>query len=421
MKRWSQIVASLVFLLIAAGLIAGCGSGAVAANSATPTPTATASPSPTPTISPSPSPSPTPSATPSPSPSPTPTVTTRFAFEATGDVTVQGYSVNASTGVMTALPQGPVNIGQGFSQWVAADRAGRFLFVSSPSDNVHGFKIGQDNIAAFVIDKNTGNLTNAPGSPIVLAGSAGGIAVTPDGKFLYMAGFSGIFVYKINQTTAELTEIPGSPFATAGFLESEEIAISHDGKFLFVDESDLGVFSLDDTSGVPTEITGSPFQIGPSFFATPIFADPLGRFLFVGGFLDNGPNVAVEQVAANGALTPAPGSPFLSGAQSTFVITDPQGRFLYVADNVSDVIRAFTVDASTGSLTPIAGSPFSLGPNVSANIGGFATDAAGKFLFAGNGGTPMVFSIDPVTGALTPSASNAGGSPFENQLVTVAY
>jgi 6-phosphogluconolactonase (cycloisomerase 2 family) len=336
-------------------------------------------------------------------------------------VTVQGYSVDANTGGLTALPQGPVNIGQGFSQWVAADKAGRFLFVSSPSDNVHGFKIGQDNIAAFVIDKNTGNLTNAPGSPIVLAGSAGGIAVSPDGKFLYMSASSGVFAYSVNQTTAELTPLPGSPFATAGFLESEEIAVSPDGKFLYLDESDLGVFSLNASTGVPTEISGSPFQIGPSFFATPLFVDPLGRFLFAGGLLDSGPNVAVEQVAANGALTPAPGSPFHSGIQSTFVITDPRGKFLYVADNIADVIYAFTLDASTGSLTPVAGSPFSLGPNVSANIGGFATDAAGKFLFAGNGGTPMVFSIDPVTGALTPSASNAGGSPFENQLVTVAY
>jgi len=197
--------------------------------------------------------------------------------------------------------------------------------------------------------------------------------------------------------------------------------MSPSGKFLYLSESDVGVFSLNATTGVPTEIQGSPFQIQPDFFATPLFADPLGRFVFVGGFLDNSPNVAVEQVAASGTLTPAPGSPFSAGFVSNFVITDPKGKFLYVADNVDDVIYAFIVDASTGSLTPIAGSPFSLGPNVSANIGGFATDASGKFLFAGNGGTPMVFSIDAVTGALTPFASNAGGSPFENQLVTVAY
>jgi len=37
---------------------------------------------------------------------------------------------------------------------------------------------------------------------------------------------------------------------------------------------------------------------------------------------------------------------------------DPTGQFVYVANEVSDNISAYTLGGSTGALTPIAGSPF---------------------------------------------------------------
>jgi 6-phosphogluconolactonase len=49
-----------------------------------------------------------------------------------------------------------------------------------------------------------------------------------------------------------------------------------------------------------------------------------------------------------------------------FMVTDPAGKFLYVANfdggnGVSSSISAFTVDSGNGALTPIAGSPFVAG------------------------------------------------------------
>ena len=104
-----------------------------------------------------------------------------------------------------------------------------------------------------------------------------------------------------------------------------------------------------------------------------------------------------------GALTPVPGSPFAAGSQPLDVSTDGFGRFLYVANNLSNSISAFSINRSNGALTPIAGSPFSMGSFLSR----VEADPLGRFLYAMDGQRVFVLSIG-ATGALTPAA----GSPL---------
>ena len=43
---------------------------------------------------------------------------------------------------------------------------------------------------------------------------------------------------------------------------------------------------------------------------------------------------------------------------STSIAAELSGRFVYVVNNVSGDLSAFSIEGSTGALTPVSGSPF---------------------------------------------------------------
>lgn len=111
---------------------------------------------------------------------------------------------------------------------------------------------------------------------------------------------------------------------------------------------------------------------------------------------------------ATGGLTPISGSPFATaGADS--IASDPAGRFLFVGNDNTGLISAFQINATTGALTAAPGSPFSAFNLDFVHV--LAVDGTGKFLYAGQGLAALpvyAFSIDQNTGAL----SQVVGSPF---------
>ncbi len=80
---------------------------------------------------------------------------------------------------------------------------------------------------------------------------------------------------------------------------------------------------------------------------------------------NNGSNsVSAFSIDAAGALTPVAGSPFATGQGGASSVTvTPAGSFAYVANYGSNSVSAFSIDASTGALTPVVGSPFVTGMN----------------------------------------------------------
>jgi 6-phosphogluconolactonase len=111
---------------------------------------------------------------------------------------------------------------------------------------------------------------------------------------------------------------------------------------------------------------------------------------------------------STGALTAISGSPFATaGADS--IASDPAGRFLFVGNENNGVISVFQINATTGALVAAPGSPFSAFNLDFAHV--LAVDGSGKYLYAGQGIASLAvyaFSIDQNTGAL----SQIVGSPF---------
>jgi 6-phosphogluconolactonase (cycloisomerase 2 family) len=287
--------------------------------------------------------------------------------------TVDGFSINSSTGALTPVTGSPFPLGGtppgagGLSPFVAG---GSYLYATD---------LNARTVAGFSFDTNSGALTPVPGSPFaagnnpVQAAQAGTQA-----KFLYVSdngdSAGGILGFTIDFNTGALTPMPGSPFPTgsAGSFPGPSALIAN-GSFLYVAlagtanaNNQIVVFAIDPNTGGLTPIAGSPFACGndPLYMAIAPVTNGSQGFLYTANIQDN----TISAFTVNdttGALTPISGSPYsgastLAGLAISQTATNSGNLFLYAADQ-SGHILGYTVDGNTGALTPLAGSPFSSG------------------------------------------------------------
>jgi len=132
------------------------------------------------------------------------------------------------------------------------------------------------------------------------------------------------------------------------------------------------------------------------------------KFLYVPvtppGTPSSGAVWAYDITRSSGALSVIGSSPFATSTPNADIaVSDPQGRFLFVADKGAGTITVFTIDPNTGALT-LSGSPVSTGSSPTV----MTVDGTGSYLYFPYGNFINGFSIDQNTGALTPLF----GSPF---------
>jgi len=176
-----------------------------------------------------------------------------------------------------------------------------------------------------------------------------------------------------------------------------------------ITQNSLSAFIIDDI------LTGSlrslpPIAVscnGPGSFVKA----PSGKFAYVMCAHSNQfAAFAIDQ--ATNDLTAA--GTFTTGNNPMAAAIDPGSRFLYVANGGSNTVTCYTLDSATGVATAIAGATVTT--NFAPN--GLAMDPLAGFLYVstqfGNSGDVEGFSIDAVTGKLTPLA----GSPFASFIAT---
>jgi 6-phosphogluconolactonase len=219
-----------------------------------------------------------------------------------------------SSGALTRVTGSPFFVVGGSSPaFLLLHPSGNFLYASNLNSPTGA-------ISAFSINATTGALTQISGSPFPTAGSSPGpsmMASDPTGKFLYVS-LSGtanannqVAAFTVNSSTGALTPI-ASP-VTVG-RDPQGLAVTPDGKFLFIAnflDNTISAFSIDATTGVLTPITGSPFTANNAPFRVAI--DPSGKFLDVTNNV--GGNISVFTInsstnSSNGLLSPIAGSPF---------------------------------------------------------------------------------------------------------------
>ena len=310
-------------------------------------------------------------------------------------------SVTAST--FTVLPGISTPVGQSIVGSVIVVSK-KFLYL--PDQN------GSGGVMGFTINHSSGALTAIAGSPFAVAPSQiTTLAADPDangGRFLFAADVaSGDFiVFTIDQTSGVLTPVSGSPFLS--LAAPSRLKVDGTGLYLYASEgtSTGNVFGylIDQNSGALSPIAGSPFAIG----ANTIDVDSGGQFLLAvasgGGQIDV---VPIEQ--GTGSLLLNLASSFPTAASIDGALFHPSGQYVY-AFSGKNPLQGFQFSA--GTLSELNGSPFSSLPFLT----DCQFDQAGTHLFGIKipSSSVGVYAVDPNTGAVTAPIPDPGilASPY---------
>jgi DNA-binding beta-propeller fold protein YncE len=310
-----------------------------------------------------------------------------------------------ATGSLSPIPCPGTNCNTGQDPaGVAVSPNGQFLYVadSAFSGGISPFRVNAD-----------GTLSPIACGTNCTFGSPFGLAVSPNGKFLYATETLSpkVTPYAIN-ADGSLTPIPCSGSNCSTGSGPEGVAVSPNGQFLYVANTSTGTVSpfAINADGSLTPITCgagcNPGGAGPVGVAV----TPNGKFLYV---TNGSGRVSPFAINVDGSLSliacTAPNCN--TGNSPKGVAVSPNGQFLYVTGSTGSLqlgtISPFAINAD-GTLSPIP----CPGSNCTTGSGAFpqglAVSPSGRFLYVANSGSSTVspFAIG-TTGALTPISCTA--------------
>jgi 6-phosphogluconolactonase len=297
---------------------------------------------------------------------------------------------------------------------------------------------GNESVQLYEATTSSG-VVNPIGNVLPTGSMPYAVAITPslDALFVDNNNSDNISSYRIS---ADGTLTAGTTTADkSGSARSMPTGMAMDptGKFLFVanqGSSTIAAYSINGTT--LTEVSGSPFTTktpGNSTETQPtsVAVSATGKFLYVANNFTN--TVGAFSIGSSGALTQLQGSsPYTVGLAPTGLGTVPSGAFLYVTNSGSNSVSAFAIcdkvvsscanpNSPDGTLTQVAGSPFSTGIGPVA----VAADPNFNFLYVLNKQSSGIseFSYGPGSGVLTALSSpsvSTGLNPFSFVIVTGA-
>ncbi|MEV6362318.1 lactonase family protein [Nocardia asteroides] len=268
--------------------------------------------------------------------------------------TVDGFAL-ATDGTLTSIAGAHLDLG-GPGVGVLASPDGQTLFVTTGSVT--------NEIRAYSIT-GTGGLVPTGAAPARIPGVSGLSmpAITPDGRFLFVAGWleSTVFSYAVGPG-GTLTLIDS---AAAGLMSTLP-GVTPDGRFLYTSneaQGDISGFSIG-ADGTLTPIPGSPFRTGlmPLPHGAAFTAD--SRRMYMAESMAGG--IAGFQIGANGALSPLPGSPYpaQAGTLPGRAVVDSVSQRVFLVDaltvDVTSRVHSYAM-AADGRLTPTGAQPVDTG------------------------------------------------------------
>lgn len=341
-----------------------------------------------------------------------------FAYVADVDfLTVSQYGIGAG-GLLSPLSPATVASGSG-ATGVAVTPDGKSVYVTAGGDNL---------VDEYAVDPVSGGLS--PKASASAGFTPNGIVVSPDGKSAYVANTGDVnhptnpnvvSQYDIDPVTGVLSlKTPG--FVTTG-RDSTAIAVTPDGKSVYVTNAFINASMVSQYTVDP--VTGALSPKTPATVATDdptaIAVTPDGKNAYVTNIDAN----TVSQYTVNpvsGALSPKTPATVAAGALPVGLEVSPDGKSVYVTDRVAvnvavnGTVSQFNVDPVTGALSPKtpATAPAGLDPH------GVAVTPDGKSAYVTNTnffgtfapGTVSQYDINPVTGALSPKTPDTVAAGF---------
>jgi 6-phosphogluconolactonase len=323
---------------------------------------------------------------------------------------IYAYRFDAEKGQLTPIGVAAESADPSF---LAVHPNGKYLYAVNEIGNFNGGVGGA--VSAFAIDAKTGALKFLNQVPTRGAGPCH-ISLDKSGNFVLVANYDGgsIASFPVHDD--------GTLGTASGFVqhsgsgpnkERQEgphahwIGTSPDNRFALV--ADLGldqviVYGFDSSKGIFTPMLSGFAKVKPGAGPRHLAFRPDGKFVYVLNEMESSVTVFSYQ-PKNGTLSPLQTTSTLpkdfSGSNTTAEIAVlPSGKFLYSSNRGHDSIAIFAIDEKKGTLK-------SLGQVLT---GGktprhFAIDPTGMYLFAENqeSNNIVVFHIDPATGSLSPT------------------
>lgn len=319
-----------------------------------------------------------------------------------------------TNGKLTAPELAATNASPAF---LAVDPSHRFLYAANEIGNFQGGKSGS--VSAFAIDARTGRLTPLNQQSTVTGGPAH-VSVDATGRVVMAANYGGGSVASFAvQADGSLgaavssIQLHGSSVNPTRQKEPHGHSIYADPANRFALACDLGtdqvmVFKLDPAKGTLTPNDPPSAHLKPGAGPRHLAFRPDGKFVYVIDELDC-TMTAFAYDAAHGTLaevqtlsTLPPGEEMKKNYSTAEVFAHPSGKFLYGSNRGHNSIVVYSIDESTGKLTLVEHVPS--GGKTPRN---FNLDPAGRFLLSANQDTNnvVVLSIGEKTGRLTPTGN----------------
>jgi 6-phosphogluconolactonase len=342
---------------------------------------------------------------------------------------IYAFRLNISTGKLTPMGLAAESTSPSY---LAIHPNHRFLYAVNEVNEFRGQKAGA--VSAFSIDRSTGKLKLLNE---VSSGGTGPCHLTMDksGMNVLVANYDGgsVAVLPLNEDGS--LRNPSTFIQHTGSSVNKEsqqaphahcIRTSPDNRFVLA--ADLGldevvVYRFDPARGSLTPNDPSfgkaPPGAGPRHF---VF-HPNGRFVYVineiqctlSSFSYDGVHGALKELQTVSTLPD--GYNVRNEDNAAEIVVDPSGKFVYGSNRGHDSIAVFAIDRTKGTVTLVE--------RVSTQGKtpcGFGIDPTGSYLIAGNqdSDTLVVFGIDAKTGKLTPTRQKLEAfSPVDVEFLAV--
>jgi 6-phosphogluconolactonase len=329
-----------------------------------------------------------------------------------GPNTVSAFSIG-NNGALTQITGSPFLTG-GNGSGVGSFTVNRILVFG---ERLYVVNPGSHDISLFVINPSTGALTLVSNPPTLIgdfAGNGSSLTITPNGKFLYVAGIftNTIRIFSVG-LNGLLTPLGFSPVASFGV---NNVRVTPNGKYLiateFVQEG-IKVYQIAEDGNL--NLIVQPAIVFGGAGATRVEFTCAGNLIFVGQH-SGATTTDVLNISEAGMLSKIAGSPFIQssgtiiGNSGQFVLLSSDQKFLFVSNQFSDTVTVWEV-APDGALTLVSGSAFPASGMKYPSMMALSRD--GNYLYVANASEAHIpsnltaFKIEP-NGVLT----LVSGSPF---------
>jgi 6-phosphogluconolactonase len=336
-----------------------------------------------------------------------------------------GYSVTVDTQPSGGSEYCSVSNGDGTIGGAAATNV-NVTCSPAPAGFVYVPNQGSNDVSAYAINPNTGELSVVPGSPFPAAPSPAVASLDPSGRFLYVSSRGSpatppvVSGYAVDAGTGALTPLPGSPFALSVAVPPASGQVSEIGRFLIHSSGLFGYLTvpyptgriyglaLNPVTGVLTEVSGMPIELGYALF-TGTYATT-GSFIYF-PHISSPPDGFVTSYSihqTSGVLTPV-GSFRIQSRGATMAVLAPADEYLLTPNQYFPNVSLLDVDPTFGTMVPVAGSPIPLTPMTTAPFS-LAYHRGGNFFYVTDSASPTVFGFRLNTA--TTSVTALAGSPY---------